>query len=135
MNSGLVRRAILTLGTLVLLNGPAFAQQQATTGQGSPVQVAEAIVAACRANDIEAVERFMHPVMRYRWAELGLAPQQLCDGIIKGGRLRSVTAEVEPSLREGDYVPVLLKYTYDDGTETADRMVFFRDKGSWKLVA
>ena len=135
MSRCLVLRGLLALGVLSFAIAPVFAEQQAPLDQSSPAKVAEAIVAACRSGDMDAVEHFMHPVMRYRWSELGLTPRQLCDGITKEGRLRSVKAEVEPSLRESDYVPVLLTYTYEDGTNVADRMVFFREKGVWKLIA
>ena len=135
MRRHFVLAGLFALGVLSSTHPSAIAQQQPAVDQSSPVKVAEAIVTACRAGDIDAVEGFMHPVMRYRWTELGLDPRQMCDGITKGGRLRSAKAEVEPSLRESDYVPVLLVYTYDDGTEISDRMVFFREKGVWKLIA
>lgn len=127
-------RMLLVFSMISMLSVNVSAQQKPMIDQSSPVKVAEAIVAACREGRHDDVEGYMHPVLRYRWAELGIVPQQMCDGIVRGGSLRTVKVALEPSLRDNEYTPVLLTYTYSDGTEVSDRMVFFRDKGIWRLI-
>lgn len=127
-------KALLALGAALLLVPGALAQQKPAIDQSSPLKVAEAIVAACREGRFDEIEGYMHPVMRYRWSELGIVPKQMCDGITRGGTLRTVEVALEPSLRDNEYTPVLLTYTYGDGTKASDRMLFFNERGTWKLI-